>query len=135
LFEYGELIRLFPTLSVGTVTAMRCVAPVRGRGRHVKRLVDQPPQYGDVALAAAPAGTLSIQFEHAWPSELRRDEVARLDDSLLLGLVEGIAREDWPPMECAITSLTVGYRSDETTPGSVRIAATVAIRDMCRQPG
>jgi hypothetical protein len=44
---------------------------------------------------------------------LPSDERARLDDSLLLGIAEGIAREEWPPMECATTSLEVGYFSGE----------------------
>ena len=76
-----------------------------------------------------------MHFAHSWPRELGPDEVARLDTSLLLGLVEGIAREEWPPMESAITCVTVGHRSTETTPAAVRIAATMAIKDMCRQPG
>ncbi len=135
LFTYEELVRRFPTLSVGTVTPMRCALPVRGQGRHIKRLRDQPPQRADVAIGARPAGVLSVQFNHSWPPGLASDELARLDDALLLGIAEGIAREEWPPMECAITSLEVGYFSGETTPVAVRIAAAVAVRDMCRQPG
>ena len=135
LFTYEELVRRFPTLSVGTVTPMRCTLPVHGRGRHIKRLREQPPQCADVIIGAVPAGILSVHFRHSWPTGINSDELARLDDALLLGIAEGISREEWPPMECAITSLEVGYFSGETTPVAVRIAAAVAVRDMCRQPG
>ena len=134
-FSYEELVRRFPALSVGTITPMRCTLPVRGQGRYIKRHRDQPPQYGEVAIAAVPAGVLSVEFKHSWATGLGPDELARLDDSLLLGIAEGISREEWPPMECAITTLEVGYVNGETTPATVRIAAATAVRDMCRQPG
>jgi hypothetical protein len=135
VFRYEELVRRFPTLSAGLVTPMRCVAPVVGHGRCVKRLSDQPPLFADVALGASPAGVLSVHLKHSWPSNVESEESNRLDESLLLGIAEGIAREQWPPMECAITSEGVRYIGGETTPAAVRIAASVAVRDMCRKPG
>jgi hypothetical protein len=134
-FDYEELIRLFPSLSSGTVIPLRCVSPVRGHGTYIRRLRSQAPQHGDVEVAAVPAGVLSVHFAHTWPRELSTDEVARLDDALLLGLAEGVAREEWPPMECALTSMAVGYVGGETTPAGVRIAAAMAVRDMCRRQG
>ena len=132
---YEELVRLFPMLSAGTILPMRCVCRVQGRGRFIKQRSEQPPQFGDVEISASPAAVLSVHLAHAWPSDVSPDETARLDNSLLLGLVEGIAREEWPPMECALTCEAVGYVSGDTTPVAVRIAAAMAVRDMCRRPG
>ena len=132
---YDELIRRFPMLSAALIVPMRCVSPVRGRGKYVKQLKDRPHQFGDVEVSASPAGVLSIHLAHSWPSELSNDEIVRLDDALVLGLVEGIAREEWPPMECALTCESVGYVNGDTTPVAVRIAAAMAVRSMCRRSG
>lgn len=135
ILEYEELLRLFPALSAGMVTPMHCLFAVGGVGKHIKRLADQPPQYGEVAIEALPSGTLSLRLAHSWPSELSEREATLLDDAMLLGIAEGIVREEWPPMGSQITTVKAGFVARETTPTAVRIAAAVAVRDMCRRPG
>ena len=133
--EYEELLRLFPSLSAAVAVSMHCLFEVNGAGRHIKRVSGQPPQYGAVSITAVPSSTLSVRLAHSWPGEASEKEVLLLDDALLLGIAEGIVREEWPPMGCRITSVKAGYVPSETTPVAVRIAAALAVSDMCRRPG
>ena len=135
IVEYDELVRLFPGLSAGVATPMECLFEVNGLGRYIKSVAGRGPQFAEVSLKGRPSSTLSVSLEHSWPTDVASSDIRLLDEAMLLGIIEGIVREEWPPMACLITSVKAGFVAAETTPLAVRVAAAMAVGDMCRKPG
>jgi hypothetical protein len=133
--EYEELVRLFSGLSAGVATSMECLFEVSGLGSYIKTVAGRGSQFAVVAVKARPSSTLSVSLEHSWPTDVASSDIRLFDEAMLVGIVEGIVREDWPPMACRITSVRVEFVAAETTPLAVRVAAAMAVRDMCRKPG
>jgi len=130
-----DLAAKYQDLSDGRPT-LACVERVAGRGKLLKRSSDGlRSQFADVALHAEPAAFFEVQFDHSWPPELSSSEATELDQALLRGIIESLLRPPARLDQCMIVTDMVAYRSGETTPPAVSIAASLALVDVLKKGG
>ena len=134
ILTWNDLLARFPELSGGVCCPMRCEFPIAGKGRHPARGFGSSRPVAEIGLSARPAARLFFEFRHCWPEGASPVEAAALEEALVLGLAEGVLREEWTPMGCSMVCTDVQC-SDLADVAAVRIAAARAVQDVCRQVG
>jgi hypothetical protein len=131
-WSLGELHGLFQNLRQSEVFLLRCKTDTPGVGKCIKEST-AARQYAEVALEGTPAAQLSVSFGHDWLPEIGAARATELDDALLRGIIEALAKRCYlAAWGCAVRTefATCG---ETTAPLAVKIAAALAIEDMIRQ--
>jgi hypothetical protein len=130
-----ELRALFPVLATPHARPVRCTARGGGDGAYLNHGTSERRGSARIAIHVEPAETLSIRFEHAWPTE--RDQVLReeLDARILQGLCDALARGRASERFGRIVTRSVVDYGVEATPVAFSIAAAMAVQDAIRRGG
>jgi hypothetical protein len=108
---------------------LRLKAPASGTGKYLKETAALR-QYAELSVEASPAQEFSVSFAHEWPRDVEHERVTDLDDALLRGLLEALARRCYlSAWGCSIR--TVHAACGETTASlAVQLAASLAIETL-----
>jgi hypothetical protein len=135
LWTFDDLAGRYPDLLDGRAT-LACVERLVGRGKYLKRSSDGLRSlFADVALHTEPAASFEVRFDHSWPVDVPTNEAIDLDQALLRGIVESLLRPPARLDQCTLVTDIVGFRSGETTPMAITIAASLALVDILKKGG
>jgi hypothetical protein len=131
-FDRDRLTSLFPALPWDSPTVVRCTEETRGDGRYVNAK-GSSPRFGHVSIVCSPAFVLTVRHEHRWPDHVALEDRVALDEGLLAGIMGGLTSGKYPAWLCRITTVNVGYMSEQTTRQAVQAAAALAVQDALRR--
>jgi hypothetical protein len=131
-YDRDRLTALFPALEWDSPTVVRCTEDTTGEGRCI-RANRSRRRFSQVAVMCSPAFVVSVSLEHSWPDDVSPEERTALDEALLSGIMQGLTSGEYPAWLCAISTLSVAYVPEQTTPHAVRVAAAAAIQDALRR--
>ena len=132
-WSLADLTTRYPELATER-EVFRCTRPASGHGRYIKVNGDRR-LFADVTLRVQPHETLVLHLHHTWPTHLAVPETEALDEALLRGIMDAVLHPGHHLYGCAIATETVGYRTSETNPLGVIIAAHGAVFDVLKQGG
>jgi hypothetical protein len=130
-----DLRRRFPTLGSDAVKPVQCRAPGGGTGAYANRDDGERRGCARVEIDVEPAEALAIRFEHTWPAERERSRAEELDDRILAGLCEALARGRASARFGRIVTRSVVDYGAHSTPVAFGIAAAMAVDDAIRRGG
>lgn len=130
-----ELRARFPALAADTPRPVRCTSVGRGEGAYFNRGEGERRGCARVEIDVEPAPTLTLRFEHAWPAERQRAGAGELDDRILAGLCEALARGRASAGFGRIVTRSVVDYGTNTTPVAFQVAAAMAVQDAIRRGG
>jgi hypothetical protein len=129
-WRLDELFTMFPDVSRGTRRVLRCLAPARGQGSWI-RAKQGVREHASVELRAEPSDEFLLRCLQEWPSS-PAEEVAGLEQALLLGILEGAIRCDDPPWRCLLECAQVAFSPGPNAAIAVRFAAANAVDSLLR---
>lgn len=125
----------FPMLGGEAPNPVLCSGPGGGAGAYANRGDDDRRGCARVEIEVEPADALSIRFEHAWPAERESTRAAELDDRILVGLCQALARGRASARFGRIVTRSVVDYGANSTPVAFEVAAGMAVQDAIRRGG
>jgi hypothetical protein len=130
-----ELRARFPTLCGDTARPVQCTASGAGEGSYVNRTEGERQGCARLQVEVQPAAALSIRFEHTWPAERQRVGAQELDERILAGLCEALARGRASTAFGRIVTRSIVDYGANSTPVAFQSAASLAVQDAIRRGG
>lgn len=134
-WSLDELRARFPTLGGDTDRPVECSAPGRGEGAYFNRGDGERQGCARLELVVEPAEKLSIRFEHGWTAERERVGAQELDDRILTGLCEALARGRASARFGRVVTRSIMDYGANSTPVAFQVAAAMAVQDAIRRGG
>jgi hypothetical protein len=127
-WSLSELVALHRDISEAEILLLRPKDVAVGVGKYV-RDVSGGHEYAEVAVELTRAARFTVSLGFEWLPDTPRDTAERVDESLVLGIVEAFARTyrlaGWG---CAVVVEFAGW-SETTQPRMVQLAASMAVED------